>query len=178
MSADVWIAFLVAAAVGAPARYLLDGLIQDRTRGEFPWGTCVVNVSGSFILGLLSGLALYHAFPADAKIVLGTGFCGAYTTFSTFTFETVRLAEAGLTRAGDPQCRGQHRRGAGGGRCWPGAGLALIVAQGVCQILRGCLGPSAMVAKEVASTVTPRASPIPRSGSCGVIPSWPMVLAA
>ena len=99
MSADVWIAFLVAAAVGAPARYLLDGLIQDRTRGEFPWGTCVVNVSGSFILGLLSGLALYHAFPADAKIVLGTGFCGAYTTFSTFTFETVRLAEAGLTRA-------------------------------------------------------------------------------
>ena len=99
MSADVWIAFLVAAAVGAPARYLLDGLIQDRTRGEFPWGTCVVNVSGSFILGLLSGLALYHPFPADAKIVLGTGFCGAYTTFSTFTFETVRLAEAGLTRA-------------------------------------------------------------------------------
>ncbi len=99
MSADVWVAFLIAAAVGAPARYLLDGLIQDRTGGEFPWGTCVVNVSGSFVLGLISGLALYHAFPGDAKLVLGTGFCGAYTTFSTFTFETVRLAEAGLTRA-------------------------------------------------------------------------------
>jgi CrcB protein len=99
VSPDVWVAFLVAAAVGAPARYLLDGLVQDRTRGEFPWGTCVVNVSGSFVLGVISGLALYHAFSADAKLVLGTGFCGAYTTFSTFTFETVRLAEAGLTRA-------------------------------------------------------------------------------
>ncbi len=99
MSPDVWVAFLVAAAVGAPARYLLDGLVQDRTRGEFPWGTCVVNVSGSFVLGVISGLALYHAFPISAKLVLGTGFCGAYTTFSTFTFETVRLAEAGLTRA-------------------------------------------------------------------------------
>ena len=99
MTFDVWIAFLAAAAIGAATRYLLDGFVQDRTRGELPWGTCVVNISGSFVLGLLSGLALYHAFPADAKLVLGTGFCGAYTTFSTFTFETVRLAEEGLTRA-------------------------------------------------------------------------------
>ena len=61
-------------------------------------GTSVINVTGSFVLGVLTGLSLYHAFPADAKLVLGTGFCGAYTTFSTFTFETVRLAETGLTR--------------------------------------------------------------------------------
>ena len=99
MSADVWMVFLVAAAVGAPARYLLDGLVQDHTGGEFPWGTWVINMTGSFILGVLSGLALYHAFPSDAKLVLGAGFCGAYTTFSTFTFETIRLAEGGLTRA-------------------------------------------------------------------------------
>ncbi len=99
MSPDVWLALLVAAAVAAPARYLLDGFVQDRTRGGFPWGTGVVNVSGSLIVGLISGLALFHAFPAGVRIVLGTGFCGAYTTFSTFTFETVRLAEAGLTRA-------------------------------------------------------------------------------
>ena len=59
----------------------------------FPRGTFVINVTGSFILGLLTGLFLYHAFPSDPKIVLGTGFCGAYTTFSTFTYETVRLAE-------------------------------------------------------------------------------------
>jgi fluoride exporter len=94
-----WVAFAVAAAVGAPARYLLDGLVHDATGGEFPWGTCVINVSGSFLLGILSGLALYHGFPDDAKVVLGTGFCGAYTTFSTFSFETIRLVEGGDGRA-------------------------------------------------------------------------------
>ena len=178
MSADVWVAFLVAAAVGAPARYLLDGLIQDRTRGEFPWGTCVVNVSGSFVLGLLSGLALYHAFPADAE---ARARHRVLRRLHHVLHLHLRDRAAGRGRPDprrDPQRRGQHRRGADGRRCWPGVGLALIVAQGVCQILRGCLGPSAMVAKELASTVTPRASPIPRSGSCGVIPSWPMVLAA
>ena len=100
MNLWIWIAFLVAAAIGAPARYLLDGFVLDRTAGEFPWGTCVINITGSFILGLLSGLVLYRAFPADARLVLGTGFCGAYTTFSTFSFETVRLTEEGIPRAG------------------------------------------------------------------------------
>jgi len=93
-----WVAFVVAGAVGAPARYLVDGWVQDRTAADgFPWGTFAVNVSGSFLLGLLSGLALYHGFPTAPKVVLGTGFCGAYTTFSTFTFDTVRLLEEGAT---------------------------------------------------------------------------------
>ncbi len=83
----------VAGALGAPVRYLLDGYVQDRREGVFPFGTFVINVSGSFLLGLLVGFALYHAFPATPEIVLGTGFCGAYTTFSTFTYETVQLAE-------------------------------------------------------------------------------------
>jgi CrcB protein len=83
----------VAGAVGAPARYLLDGYVQARARGELPLGTLVINVTGSLVLGFLTGLALYHGFPATPKTVLGTGFCGAYTTFSTFTYETVRLAE-------------------------------------------------------------------------------------
>src|SRR5438094_1999837 len=83
----------VAGALGAPVRYLLDGFVQDRSGGVFPRGTFVINVSGSFLLGVLTGLVLYHAFPGDVKIVLGVGFCGAYTTFSTFTYETVRLAE-------------------------------------------------------------------------------------
>ena len=95
MSALAWIAFVIAGAVGAPVRYLVDGAVGDRTAGVFPWGTFIVNVTGSLVLGFLTGLALYHAFPSEPKVVLGTGFCGAYTTFSTFTFETVRLVEEG-----------------------------------------------------------------------------------
>ena len=84
----------VAGALGAPVRYLLDGFVQDRSSGVFPRGTLVVNVTGSFVLGVITGLTLYHAFGTTPKLVLGTGFCGAYTTFSTFSYETVRLAEA------------------------------------------------------------------------------------
>ncbi|MHB8512443.1 MAG: fluoride efflux transporter CrcB [Actinomycetota bacterium] len=95
MSTPTWVGFVVASAIGAPARYLIDGWVADRVEGAFPWGTFVINASGSLILGFLTALALYHGFPATAKVILGTGFCGAYTTFSTFTFETVRLAEEG-----------------------------------------------------------------------------------
>jgi CrcB protein len=121
MSASVWIAFLVAASAGACARYLIDGVVLERTGGELPWGTCVINVSGSFVLGVLTGLALYHAFPSDARLVLGTGFCGAYTTFSTFSFETIRLVETGLTRAAVRNILVNT----GGGLLAAGAGLAL-----------------------------------------------------
>lgn len=95
MSPLAWVAFVVAGAVGAPVRYLIDGTIGDHTEGAFPWGTFAINVTGSLLLGFLTGLALYHGFSKTPKVVLGTGFCGAYTTFSTFTFETVRLAEEG-----------------------------------------------------------------------------------
>lgn len=95
MSSLAWVAFVVAAGVGAVLRYLLDVAVSDRTEGAFPWGTFVVNASGSLLAGFLSGLTLYHAFPATPRVVLVTGFCGAYTTFSTFTFETVRLIEEG-----------------------------------------------------------------------------------
>jgi CrcB protein len=98
MTATIAIGLVVAGAAGAPARYLLDGFVQDRTEGAFPWGTFVINVSGSFLLGLITGAALYHAFPNTPKVWLGTGFCGAYTTFSTFTFETIRLLEEGANR--------------------------------------------------------------------------------
>jgi len=81
----------IAGLVGAPARYVLDAVISQRTRGVFPWGTLVVNVSGSLVLGFLSGLALYHGFPTTAKTVLGTGFLVAYTTFSTFAYETLAV---------------------------------------------------------------------------------------
>ena len=85
----------VAGAVGAPSRYVVDVLVQQRARGVFPWGTFVINTTGSFLFGLLSGLALHHGLGNVPKTVLGTGFCGAYTTFSTFSYETVRLVEEG-----------------------------------------------------------------------------------
>ena len=89
----------VAGAVGAPARFLLEYAVGERWTPRWPVGTFLVNVTGSFVLGLLTGLALYHALPSAPKTVLGTGFCGAYTTFSTFTYETVRLAERRDARA-------------------------------------------------------------------------------
>jgi fluoride exporter len=90
-----WLAFLAAAAIGAPARYLIDGFVQDHAAGVFPWGTFVVNVTGCLVLGTVTGLGLYHGLDASTRTVLGTGGMGAYTTFSTFAFETVRLAEEG-----------------------------------------------------------------------------------
>lgn len=95
MNGWAWAAFLVAAAIGAPARYLVDGFVQDRSTGAFPWGTFVVNVTGCFALGILTGAALYHGVGLTTRTIIGTGGLGAYTTFSTFTFETVQLAEAG-----------------------------------------------------------------------------------
>ena len=95
MTPAILAGLVVAGAVGAPARYLLDGFVEDHTEGAFPWGTFVINVSGSFLLGLITGWSLYHSFPSTPKVWLGTGFCGGYTTFSTFTFETIRLVEEG-----------------------------------------------------------------------------------
>lgn len=84
---------------GALTRYLVDGFVLDRTNGELPAGTFIINVTGSLLLGFLTGLVLYHGFSATAKIELGTGFCGGYTTFSTFAYETIRLAEERQTSA-------------------------------------------------------------------------------
>jgi fluoride exporter len=83
------------AAVGAPARYLTDRAIQARHDTVFPWGTLIVNVAGSFVLGVLVGFAAHHRVPAEVIALVGTGFCGALTTYSTFGFETFRLAESG-----------------------------------------------------------------------------------
>jgi CrcB protein len=90
--------FLVVAAgglVGAPSRYLLDRAITGRFQSNLPWGTFTINVTGSLLLGFLTGLTLAGRIPILVKDLAGTGFCGAYTTFSTFTFETLRLLEEG-----------------------------------------------------------------------------------
>jgi len=93
-----WAGVSAAGAVGAVCRFELDALVHDRTDGVFPWGTFLINMTGSLLLGLITGAALYHGFPTTPRIILGTGFCGAYTTFSTWTFETVRLLEEGAVR--------------------------------------------------------------------------------
>ena len=77
---------LVGGAIGAPARYLVDGAVQGRTSGPFPWGTLVVNVTGSLVLGIVTGLTLYHGLGDVPRVAVGAGFCGAYTTFSTYSY--------------------------------------------------------------------------------------------
>lgn len=82
-------------AAGAVARYLVDGWLAQRA-GAFPWGTLAVNVSGSFLLGLLFALAIERGvLPREVRAPLMIGFLGAYTTFSTLALETWRLWEDG-----------------------------------------------------------------------------------
>jgi CrcB protein len=81
--------------VGAPGRYLVDRAIQARHDSLMPWGTMLVNVAGSFILGLLIGLSTTRDVPDAVTLALGTGLCGALTTYSTFGYETFRLFEDG-----------------------------------------------------------------------------------
>jgi len=80
-------------ALGAPARYLLDRFIQGPHQRVLPWGTWAVNITGSLLLGLLFGLASRTGLDQRVLVAVGTGFLGSYTTFSTFTWETVRLIE-------------------------------------------------------------------------------------
>jgi len=83
------------AMVGAPLRYFTDRAVQGRHDSVFPWGTLVVNVVGSFILGVMAGGAAAGGVSDAVLAAVGTGFCGALTTYSTFGYETVRLTESG-----------------------------------------------------------------------------------
>ncbi|CDR05491.1 fluoride efflux transporter CrcB [Streptomyces iranensis] len=90
-----WLLVLAGAMVGAPLRYLTDRTIQSRYDAVFPWGTFVVNVIGCLLLGLLTGAVAAGAASAQVQLLVGTGLCGALTTYSTFSYETLRLAEEG-----------------------------------------------------------------------------------
>lgn len=89
------IAVGVAAALGAAGRYLVDQVVQHQHDQTFPWGTFVINVTGSFLLGLTTGWAAHHGLPAVPTTLIGVGFLGGYTTWSTYLWESLALAEAG-----------------------------------------------------------------------------------
>jgi CrcB protein len=89
------VAVAVAAGLGAVVRYVVDRVVQHRTRAEFPYGTLLVNVSGSLLLGLLTGLSVHHGLPSSATVIAGVGFAGGYTTLSTWAWESLALAETG-----------------------------------------------------------------------------------
>jgi CrcB protein len=93
------LAVLLGGAIGAPLRYLTDVFVQSRHDGDFPWGTFTVNVVGSLVLGVTAAAVVELGSPPWVLAFVGTGICGALTTFSTFGYETVRLLDEGSVAA-------------------------------------------------------------------------------
>jgi CrcB protein len=89
---------IVGAAVGAPMRYLVDRSIQARHRTQLPWGTFAVNIAASVVLGLVTGAVASGFASHQAQLLIGTGLCATLSTYSTFSYETMRLAETGAAR--------------------------------------------------------------------------------
>lgn len=114
----------LAAGAGAVVRYVVDQVVQHRTRRNFPYGTILINVTGSFVLALVTGLAVHHGLGADATVVIGSGFAGGYTTLSTWAWETLALAEADERLAASVNVVGSFAAGLAAGAA--GLGLALL----------------------------------------------------
>lgn len=95
MTPVLFVAIAVAGGLGAAARFVLDGVVRARTTQHttFPVGTFVINATGSLLLGLVVGLTSAQLLPETLHAVVGAGFLGGYTTFSTASFETVRLLQ-------------------------------------------------------------------------------------
>lgn len=95
MSAVVLLLTVLAGGVGAAARFVADGAVRARIAGSFPLGILLINVTGSLALGVVAGLVLYGGLAPAVEVVVGTGFLGGFTTFSTASVDTVRLIGAG-----------------------------------------------------------------------------------
>jgi CrcB protein len=93
MSLAVVLLLIAAGGLGAVCRFVVDGVVRSRSGAAFPLGTLVINISGSLVLGLVTGLTVAQLLPDAVRLVVGTGFLGGYTTFSTASFETVRLVQ-------------------------------------------------------------------------------------
>jgi fluoride exporter len=93
------LAVALLAGVGAVARYVLDSVVQRHHRSTFPLGTMVININGSFVLGLITGLATHQGLGSRTALIVGIGFCGGFTTFSTWMWESLVLTRANAVRA-------------------------------------------------------------------------------
>lgn len=93
MTPLIFLLVALAGGLGAAARLALDGIIRTRVSSAFPWATIIINVTGSLLLGVLAGLAAGHLVSDASYAIIGAGFLGGYTTFSTASFETVRLLQ-------------------------------------------------------------------------------------
>lgn len=93
MNPLTFLALALAGGVGAAARLFVDGHLRGQVKLAYPFGTTLINVTGSFLLGLSTGLAISFVLPEEWQLILGGGLLGGYTTFSTASFETVRLAQ-------------------------------------------------------------------------------------
>jgi len=144
------LAVLAGGMLGAPARYLADRMIQARHDSVFPWGTFAVNMAGSAVLGFLLGAQAHLGLPSAAFALLGTGFCGGLTTFSTFGYETLRLLEDGAL--GEAGINVLGSLAAGVLLAWAGFRLAIALLPGrhcypvdpwrLCRPARAaCVGP-------------------------------------
>ncbi len=125
------IAVAIAGGCGAVCRYLLDRLVLGWTSGAvFPWGTWVVNVSGSLALGLLVGAGSAAWLGATLSTAITAGFLGAYTTFSTWMYESLRLIQEGSRLAGALNLAVSLISGliAAGAGLWVGTALVASVA--------------------------------------------------
>lgn len=92
MMPALFVALVLAGGAGASVRYVVDGMIKSRTSGStFPWSTAIINLTGSPVLGFITGLVASRIASTDVSAVVGTGFLGGYTTFSTASYETVHL---------------------------------------------------------------------------------------
>ncbi|UKA48646.1 fluoride efflux transporter CrcB [Arthrobacter sp. FW305-123] len=87
----------LAGGIGAAARFVVDGAIRQRFKTALPWGTILINITGSFALGVLAGAVMRGHASESVFLILGTGFLGGYTTFSTASLETIRLIQSGRT---------------------------------------------------------------------------------
>ncbi|MFE1175581.1 fluoride efflux transporter CrcB [Streptomyces sp. NPDC058773] len=120
-----WLLVVAGALVGAPLRFLTDRYVQSRHDTVFPWGTFTVNAAGSLILGLLTGAVAAGAAGSHLQLLLGTGLCGALTTYSTFSYETLRLAADGARGAAAVNVLGSIA--AGLAAAFAGAALARVL---------------------------------------------------